>query len=166
MARSSSLSPLLAAFHLREVDTHVANQQNLDYACYMDDFFIITNTRRQFRRAVRKLNQFFDQYGFRQHPDKTFISPTRKGIDWMGYWLTYLGVQFVAPRALANHMTKLHWLYEQNRHRPDKQQQARVVRYARRWLRWFCCKSSAYGGLLLRPYFSPPVSSRSIKSKN
>ncbi|WP_166793030.1 reverse transcriptase domain-containing protein [Budvicia aquatica] len=41
IARSSSLSPLLAAFHLYEVDAHFANQPNLDYSRYMDDFFII-----------------------------------------------------------------------------------------------------------------------------
>ncbi|PHI30175.1 RNA-directed DNA polymerase [Budvicia aquatica] len=133
IARSSSLSPLLAAFHLYEVDAHFANQPNLDYSRYMDDFFIIAKTRWQLRRAVRKLNQFFNQYGFRQHPDKTFIGPTRKGTDWMGYWLTDQGVQSVAPRALANHLTKLRRLYEQTRHLPARQQQARVAGYIGRW---------------------------------
>ncbi|WP_166793029.1 hypothetical protein [Budvicia aquatica] len=90
-------------------------------------------TRWQLRRAVRKLNQFFNQYGFRQHPDKTFIGPTRKGTDWMGYWLTDQGVQSVAPRALANHLTKLRRLYEQTRHLPARQQQARVAGYIGRW---------------------------------
>ncbi|WP_071605941.1 reverse transcriptase domain-containing protein [Budvicia aquatica] len=121
------------------MDAHFANQPNLDYSRYMDDFFIITKTRWQLRRAVRKLNQYFNQYGFRQHPDKTFIGPTRKGTDWMGYWLTDQGVQSVAPKALANHLTKLRRLYEQTRHLSAKQQQDRVVGYVKRWLRWLAC---------------------------
>lgn len=107
----------------------------------MDDFFIIAKTRWQLRRAVQKLNQYFQHFGFQQHPDKTFIGPTHKGTDWMGYWLTHEGVQSVAPRALTNHLIKLRRLYEQTRHLPAKQQQMRVVDYVRRWRKWLGVRS-------------------------
>ncbi|PHI29023.1 RNA-directed DNA polymerase [Budvicia aquatica] len=127
IARSSSLSPLLAAFHLYEVDAHFAHQPHLYYARYMDDFFIVAKTRWQLRKAVRDLNRYFAAYGFTQHPDKTFIGPTHKGTDWMGYWLTDQGCQSVSPRTLCNHLTKLYRLYEQTLHLPAKVQAARVV---------------------------------------
>ena len=133
--RSAPLSPLLAAFHLYEVDAHFARQPHLYYARYMDDFFIVTRTRWQLRKAVRELNQFFSRYGFTRHPDKTFIGPSRKGTDWMGYWLTDQGVRSVVPRALDNHRTRLHRLYEQTRHLRANVQAARVVKYVRRWHR-------------------------------
>lgn len=147
IARSSSLSPLLAAFHLYEVDAHFASQPNLYYARYMDDFFIIAKTRWQLRKAVRSLNRYFTAYGFIQHPDKTFIGPTRKGTDWMGYWLTDQGCQSVAPRALANHRTKLHRLYEQTRRLPAHVQALRVVSYVRRWHQWLAAGLSGLGHL-------------------
>lgn len=136
MARSSSLSPLLAAFHLYDVDVHFANQPHLYYARYMDDFIILARTRWQLRQAVRELNTFFAHYGFRQHPDKTFIGPTHKGVDWMGFWFTHEGCQSVAPRAVANHLTTLRRLYERTRHLPAPLQAERVAAYVRRWTQW------------------------------
>ncbi|OWF85745.1 hypothetical protein B4916_23175 [Yersinia intermedia] len=126
MARSSSLSPLLGAFHLYDVDVHFANQPHLYYARYMDDFIIFARTRWHLRKAVRELNAFFTHYGFRQHPDKTFIGPARKGFDWMGFWFTHEGCQSVAPRAVANHLNTLRRLYERTRHLPVQRQAERV----------------------------------------
>ncbi|OCH43071.1 hypothetical protein A6D99_00385 [Aliivibrio fischeri] len=45
IARSSSLSPLLGAFHLYCIDDYFAKQPRLYYARYMDDFIILTRTR-------------------------------------------------------------------------------------------------------------------------
>lgn len=91
ISRSSPLSPLLAAFHLTEMDACFAKMPGIRYARYMDDFIILTRTRRQLRRGVRQLNTWFSGYGFRQHPDKTFIGPLKKGFDWMGFWFTDQG---------------------------------------------------------------------------
>ncbi|BAJ02812.1 reverse transcriptase domain-containing protein [Shewanella violacea] len=101
ISRGSPLSPLLAGFQLYCIDKYFANlmdsrQQTMKttgqkckdscvnglsqlpdgdiyYARYMDDFIIFTRTRWQLRRAVKRLNQFFNQFGFKQHPDKTYI---------------------------------------------------------------------------------------------
>ena len=100
ISRGSPLSPLLAGFQLYCIDKYFADlidsrQQTLKtaekskdssvnvpsllpdcdiyYARYMDDFIIFTRTRWQLRRAVKRLNQFFNQFGFKQHPDKTYI---------------------------------------------------------------------------------------------
>ncbi|MFT2793947.1 reverse transcriptase domain-containing protein [Serratia sp. T13T92] len=136
IARSSSLSPLLAAFHLFCVDRHFANQRHLYYRRYMDDFIIFTRSRWHLRQAVRELNQFFRQFGFVQHPDKTFIGPLHKGVDWMGAWFTNQGLCSIAPRALTNHRNTLRRLYEQTRTLSPQGQADRVARYVHRWRRW------------------------------
>ncbi|WP_024531420.1 reverse transcriptase domain-containing protein, partial [Serratia fonticola] len=111
--RGCALSPLMGALHLWAVDNHFVRQPGIYYARYMDDFVILTKTRWQLRRQVASLNRFFNVYGFRQHPDKTFIGRTAKGFDWMGAQLGASGVTGVAPRALANHWAKVRRLYEQ-----------------------------------------------------
>lgn len=102
ITRSSSLSPLLEAFHLYEVDAHFADQPNIDYSRYMDDFFIIAKTRWQLRKAVRQLNQFFAKFGFTPHPDKTFIIPARKYLPPRSLltvlgWVLHFFTQIILP---------------------------------------------------------------------
>lgn len=144
IARSSSLSPLLGAFHLYCIDEYFAKQPNLYYARYMDDFIILTKTRWHLKRAVSKLNQFLDQFQFEQHPDKTFIGRVSKGFDWMGFWFTDRGCVSIAPRALSNHTKKLRWLYEQVRKLPVEKQVIRIERYL---VRWECWQNSIIGSL-------------------
>ncbi|MCX2790689.1 reverse transcriptase domain-containing protein [Vibrio sp. Sgm 5] len=136
IARSSSLSPLLAAFHLYCIDEHFSNLPHCRYARYMDDFIILTKTRWQLRKTVTTLNQFFNQFGFVQHPDKTFIGKIDKGFDWMGVWFTKQGATTIAPRAIQNHRITLTRLYEQTRNLPAKEQAGRVSRYIQRWQQW------------------------------
>ena len=45
ISRGSSLSPLLAAFHLYVIDAHFSTQREVYYTRYMDDFLILTQTR-------------------------------------------------------------------------------------------------------------------------
>lgn len=129
ISRGSSLSPLLAAFHLTDMDTMFAALPGIRHARYMDDFIIFTRHRWQLRRAVRLLIHGFSGYGFRQHPDKTFTGPLKKGGDWIGFWFTHQGCQSVAPRARQNHRDTLRRLYEQTRYLPAKQQADRVDAY-------------------------------------
>jgi len=102
----------------------------------MDDFIILTKTRWQLKRAVAKLNHFFNNFDFKQHPVKTFIGHLRKGFDWMGFWFTDHGCVKVAPRAYSNHVMKLNRLYEQVRKLPAKWQAIRMMSYLTRWNRW------------------------------
>ncbi|WP_367302357.1 reverse transcriptase domain-containing protein [Vibrio coralliilyticus] len=79
--RSCSLSPLLAGFQLYELDKSLhtwCQKTGNHYVRYMDDFFILTQTRGQLRYAARTLNRAFNTHGFDQHPDKTFIGRVKK----------------------------------------------------------------------------------------
>ncbi|VFS47170.1 reverse transcriptase domain-containing protein [Budvicia aquatica] len=83
IARSSSLSPLLAAFHLYEVDAHFAHQPHLYYARYMDDFFIVAKTRWQLRKAVRTLIAILPLMVLPNIRIKPLLVPPTKGlIGW------------------------------------------------------------------------------------
>jgi hypothetical protein len=136
IARGSALSPLLAAFHLLVVDQAFCACPHLVYVRYMDDFLLFAKTRWHLRRAVKQLNQFLASYGFEQHPDKTFIGKVDKGFDWMGFLFTADGCTAVAPRALANHLTKLRRLYEQARYTTRANRLRRVAEYRARWTAW------------------------------
>lgn len=143
ISRACPLSPLMGALHLYDMDTHFSRQANIYYARYMDDVIILAKSRWSLRRQTKRLKQWFSDYGFEAHPDKTQIGRVAKGFDWMGAWLTDAGVTDVAPRAKANHLTKVRRLYEQLarlpawlRRRKQPQVHARVSRYRRRWTLW------------------------------
>ncbi|WP_243750194.1 reverse transcriptase/maturase family protein [Providencia rettgeri] len=136
--RGCALSPLMGAFHLTSMDTYFA-QKRVHYVRYMDDFVLLTQTRGQLRKAIRQLNQWFAAFGFRQHPDKTFIGRVAKGFDWMGAWLTNHGITGVAPRALDNHRNRCRQLYEQTSRLSVEQQADRVSQYRLRWSQWVKC---------------------------
>uniref|UniRef100_UPI001EFF2751 reverse transcriptase domain-containing protein n=1 Tax=Citrobacter koseri TaxID=545 RepID=UPI001EFF2751 len=112
ISRGCPLSPLMGALHLYDMDAHFARQKNIHYARYMDDVIILAKTRWSLRRHTKRLKQWFNEYGFEAHPDKTFTGRTEKGFDWMGAWLTHEGVTDIAPRAKANHREKVRRLYE------------------------------------------------------
>ncbi|MEZ9362684.1 hypothetical protein AB4175_22775, partial [Vibrio cyclitrophicus] len=91
---------------------------------------------------------FFHAFGFKQHPDKTFIGRIAKGFDWMGFWFTNLGCQDAAPRALQNHVIKTQRLYKQIRTRPAKEQAELMLSYMTRWARWARWKNTTLSSCL------------------
>nr|WP_318466695.1 hypothetical protein [Photobacterium leiognathi] len=103
----------------------------------MDDFVILTKTRWQLRKAVKKLNQFFNQFSFKQHPDKTFIGKIDKGFDWMGAQFAQSGIVDIAPRSLKKILENIQRLYEQT---PQ-----RVAEYLNRSLRYFIASIDSPG---------------------
>ncbi|MBE3654563.1 hypothetical protein BOO93_18110 [Vibrio navarrensis] len=145
-----SLSPLLAGFQLYPVDKALSDwckKTGGHYVRFMDDFVILTRSRWQLRAAVRKLNAFFAQHGFRQHPDKTFIGRVAKGFDWLGYQLNENGLCGVAPRALSYFAAKCRQCYAQalSQGLSESQASEKVAAYGQRWQQWCCA------GVTLRP---------------
>lgn len=143
ISRGCALSPLMGALHLYDMDEHFSRQKGIHYARYMDDIVILAKTRWSLRKHTKRLMQWFSEYGFEAHPDKTQIGRTAKGFDWMGAWLTHEGVTDIAPRAKANHREKVRRLYERLarvpdwlRHRRQQQVHARVSAYRKRWNIW------------------------------
>ena len=76
--RGSSLSPLLGAFYLIELDKKMENK-DVKYFRYMDDILILASTRWKLKKAIRVLNQTFNELKLEKHPDK-ITWPNRAGL--------------------------------------------------------------------------------------
>lgn len=136
--RGCALSPIVGGSLLFHVDSYFSTQENLFYARYMDDFLILTPTRWKLRKAVRRLNEFFDLGGFEQHPDKTQLGRLGQGFDWLGIQFYHSGASGVAHRAITNHHERGMRLYEQTRAqgKTESESCARVQAYVQRWRLW------------------------------
>ena len=73
---------------------------------YMDDVIVLAKTRWHLRKAVRTVNQHFNQLNVEQAPDKTFIGRIEKGFDFLGYrfGLPELGL---AEKTITNAVNKV-----------------------------------------------------------
>ncbi len=107
--RGSSLSPLLGAFYLNDLDQKM-EKLGVKYFRYMDDVLILAPTRWKLRKAIRVLNQTFNELKLEQHPDKTLIGRTEKGFDFLGYHFKP-GMLSVAKKTVHNFLERITRLY-------------------------------------------------------
>jgi RNA-directed DNA polymerase len=137
ICRGCALSPLIGGSLLHHVDSYFSTMEGTFYARYMDDFVLLTRSRWQLRRCVKRLHEFFNLGGFETHPDKTQLGRIEHGFDWLGVWFTLTGTT-IAPRALENHRARRMRLYEQARRQglSVTETEARVQTYEARWKIW------------------------------
>lgn len=137
ICRGCALSPMIGASLLHHVDSYFNAQEGAFYVRYMDDFVVLTRTRWQLRRCVKRLHEFFNWGGFEAHPDKTQLGRIEHGFDWLGVWFTPTGTT-IAPRALENHRARRARLYEQARRQKlsPTETELRVRTYETRWTIW------------------------------
>ena len=128
----SSLSPLLGAFYLLELDRKM-EKLDVAYFRYMDDILILAPTRWKLRKAVLALNETFNELRLEKHPDKTSMGRTQRGFDFLGYHFGPNGIS-LAEKTVANFMTKALRLYEQEPGEPCGS--SRLGEYLHRWVRW------------------------------
>ena len=57
------------------------------YQRYMDDYVIFAPTRHKLRKAIKLMYAVLDDLKVEVHPKKRFIGTTRRGFDFLGYWL-------------------------------------------------------------------------------
>ena len=127
----SSLSPLMGAFYLRELDLRL-ERCGLFYVRYMDDILIMAKTRWRLKNAIKLLNNEFTILGLCKHPDKTIMCRVEKGFDFLGYRYDLEGI-YIAQKSVDNFILKALRLYEQ------EHVQTRLERlggYTKRWRRW------------------------------
>ena len=130
--RGSSLSPLLGAFYLMELDQKMA-RLDVKYFRYMDDILILASTRWKLKKAVRVLNQTFNELKLEKHPDKTLIGQAERCFDFLGYRFKPDGRISLAQKTIDNFTAKTLWLYEQE---PPQRRMKRLGDYFARWKRW------------------------------
>ena len=126
--RGSSLSPLIGAFYLMELDQKMA-RLDVKYFRYMDDIVILAPTRWKLKKAVRVLNRTFNELKLEQHPDKTLIGRVERGFEFLGYYLKP-NCLAVSEKTVGRFIERASRLYEQGA------DNARIGQYVRNWLRW------------------------------
>lgn len=103
------------------------------YFRYMDDVLILAKSRWKLKKAIRVLNETFNELNLQKHPDKTFIGRTERGFDFLGYQFSPHGMS-VSASTIENGLQKLHRLYEQKKTAPEGA--AILGEYIKRWRRW------------------------------
>jgi RNA-directed DNA polymerase len=78
ISRGCPLSPIIAAYYLKALDEQMEGDTRYFYRRFMDDIIILAKTRWHLRKAVRTVNQHFNQLKVEQAPDKTFIGRIEK----------------------------------------------------------------------------------------
>lgn len=130
--RGASLSPLLGAFYLLDLDREM-ERLDVRYFRYMDDILILASTRWKLKRAIRVVNQTFNELKLEKHPDKTLIGRTERGFDFLGYHFGPEGLA-IAQKTLNNFVKRAIRLYEQGPGEPCSS--TRLGEYVKRWVRW------------------------------
>jgi retron-type reverse transcriptase len=125
IARGSSLSPLLGAFYLLDLDQKL-EKLKVKYFRYMDDVLILAPTRWKLREAIRVLNQTLSELKLEKHPDKTFIGRIEKGFDFLGYHFSPEGLS-VAEKTIRKFLAHVVRLYEQAQRKPSSSPLALTV---------------------------------------
>jgi len=107
-----SLSPLIGAFHLYDLDVAMTTRHaRCFYIRYMDDILILAPSRWRLRRAIATMNRELEGLGLTLHPDKTTIGPTARGFDFLGYHHDPAGLR-LARITWRKHREKLTRLYQ------------------------------------------------------
>jgi RNA-directed DNA polymerase len=132
ISRGSSLSPLLGAFYLLDLDKRM-EKMGVRYFRFMDDILVLAPTRCKLKKAIRVLNETFNELGLEKHPDKTDMGRTEKGFDFLGFHFSPEGLS-VAEKTIEKFIARAVRLYEQEQEEPYGSPM--LGSYVRRWARW------------------------------
>jgi len=133
MIAGGSISPLIGALYLTPLDKLMEDLQattGIRYQRYMDDYVIFAPTRHKLRKAIKLMYIVLDELKVDVHPKKRFIGPTRRGFDFLGYWLE-------PHRPLTPSQVSLTRLTDRSRQLLERTASiARLRQYILRWLQW------------------------------
>jgi hypothetical protein len=137
ISRGCPLSPVIAAYYLKALDEQMEGDTRYFYRRYMDDVIVLAKTRWHLRKAVRTVNQHFQQLKVEQAPDKTFIGKISRGWDFLGYHFDGKRLT-VAAKTVEKHVLHYRQLYEQLRNKKATSDEMALAlgQYVKRWQRW------------------------------
>ena len=122
---------------------------------------ILSKTRWHNRKAIKAMNQIFNQLKLKQHPDKTFMGRIERGFDFLGYHFSTEPLQ-LAKITVRKYVERYRKLYEQLKRKKANSNESALVleQYVKRWQCWCTAglgvTSLIYDGKdLSRRYLSP-----------
>ena len=83
----SPLSPLLGAIMLMPLDHAMGNIKDIFYARYMDDWVVLTKSKTQLRKVIKKTHTIMKVLKLSLHPTKTYIGKISSGFNFLGYYM-------------------------------------------------------------------------------
>jgi RNA-directed DNA polymerase len=133
MVAGGAISPLIGALYLMPLDKLMEDLQatiGIRYQRYMDDYVIFAPTRHKLRKAIKLMYAMLDDLKVEVHPKKRFIGTTRRGFDFLGYWLE-------PHKPLTPSQVSLTRLIDRSRQLLERTASiARLRQYVHRWLQW------------------------------
>ena len=133
MVAGGAISPLIGALYLTPLDKlmeDLRTTSGIRYQRYMDDYVIFAPTRHKLRKAIKKMYSVLDDLKVKVHPKKRFIGTTRRGFDFLGYWLE-------PHKPLQPSQVSLSRLIERSRQLQERTVCIiRLRQYIHRWLQW------------------------------
>jgi RNA-directed DNA polymerase len=160
ISRGCPLSPVIAAYYLKGLDEQMAGDTRYFYRRYMDDIIVLAKAHWHLRKAVKIVNQHFNQLKVAQAPDKTFIGKISRGWDFLGYHFDSKQLS-VAAKTVEKHLLHYRQLYEQLSKKKATSDEIALAlgQYVKRWKQWVkaglstrLTSSSLYG-----PKFTYPL---------
>lgn len=126
ISKGCLLSPLMGALILKSLDK--ITRAGCAYVRYMDDWIILTKTRQQCRRFVKKMHEVMHRLKYKLAKEKTYIERIAKGFNFLGYHFNNEGIIGLATKTIRNFIEKTARLYEQNASNEC------ISRYVNRWV--------------------------------
>ena len=102
---------------------------DVKYFRYMDDIMILAPTRWKLKKAVRVLNQTFNELKLEKHPEKTLMGRTERGFNFLGYFLKPDKLD-VSGETVHRFSKRIARLYEQGA------SYKRIGQYSLKWDQW------------------------------
>ena len=88
IGRGCPLASVISALYLEALDEEMGKDKNIEYVRYMDDWVILTKTRKHLRKAIATMNKVLESLCLWKHPDKTEMGKIDKGFDFLGFHIT------------------------------------------------------------------------------
>jgi hypothetical protein len=132
MVAGGAISPLIGALYLTPLDKLMGGLQvslGIRYQRYIDDYVIFAPTRHKLRKAIKKMYAVLDDLKVKVHPKKRFIGTTRRGFDFLGYWLE-------PHKPLTPSQVSLSRLIERPRQLQERTARHGSRQYVHRWSQW------------------------------
>jgi RNA-directed DNA polymerase len=107
-----SLSPVLAELYLLELDRAFDQNRDFYYQRFNDDIIVLTKTKWQQKRAVKKVQQLLQRHKLTTRYRKTFIGKTSDLVVYLGCKLFPDGSLGISSESVKRMELKLLRLYE------------------------------------------------------